>query len=219
MPLKPKTLKALNKAVIKSYSEIRQDFFKTGDPTAARGKVPKRSPRLDMRLPAARLEDLSLYGHRDSKKSSRGFEAYIDVMDSIRAELQKLDKRNDWYELLSPARRAVLLVDTLEAEVNNGGFDQYFLNSSGDGAYLAPDALNFLGLRDIAKMVDSANSKFSRGPSPARKARLAQMDKLPKSATDAWDKLTDKFFDRKRPNATDVCAKFILDNPDEFFKV
>ena len=219
MPRKPKSLNSINNAIIKPYSELRQDFFQAGDAAATRGKPPTRPPRLDKRLPAARLKDLRLYGVRGAKKSTRGFDTYIDVMDSIRAELAKIDRKNDWYELLSPARRVVLLADTFEAEVNNGGFDQYFLNSSGNGAYLAPAALKFLGLRETAKMLESANAKFPRGPSPVRAARLAQMERLPKSVTLFWERLTDSFFDRKAPSATVECVKFILDNPIEFFKV
>lgn len=216
---KASSLKSLNNALIMDYPDLRKVFFAAGNPAAARGKPPTRPPRLDKRLPAAHLKDLALHGHRGHKKSSRGFDAYFAVLDSIREELAKIDKKHDWYELLSPARRTVLLADTLEAEVNNGGFDQYFLNSSGDGAYLAPDALKSLGLKDIARMLESANSQFPRGPSAARKARLAQMEKLPQSATDAFEKLNDKFFSRKGPSATDTCVKFIRDNPAEFFKV
>ena len=218
-PGKSRAIRSLNTAVIKPYSELRKDFFRAGDLSAVRGKASARPPRLDKRLSAARLEDLRLYGHSNSKKAGRGFEAYIEVMESIRAELAKLDQNNDWYELLSPARCAVLLADTLEAEVNNGGFDQYFLNSSGDGAHLAPGALRFLELRDIAKMAETANAQFPRGPSPARQARLAQMERLPKSASAAWRRLDRRFFRRKPPSATDVCVRFILEHPSEFFKI
>lgn len=214
-----RSLKSINAKTIKPYSELRQDFFAIGDAAASRGKVPTRPAKLDTRLPADGLKNLALFGHKDNAKATKGFGAYIAVLDSIRAELAKLDEDNEWYELLSPARSQVVLADAVESEVNNGGFDQYFLNSSGDGAYLAPDALRALGLRDLAKMVESANAKFPKGPSPAREARLAQMEKLPESVSVAWNKLDDKFFDRKPPTVAEVCVKFITANPSEFFKV
>ena len=37
------------------------------------------------------------------------------------------------------------LVDELEAEINNGGFDQYFFNSAGDKAAEAINALEAIG--------------------------------------------------------------------------
>jgi len=44
----------------------------------------------------------------------------------------------------------------LEAEVNNGGFNQYFWNSSGEFADLAPDAFKEIGAMDHAALVSRA---------------------------------------------------------------
>ena len=44
----------------------------------------------------------------------------------------------------------------LEAEVNNGGFSQYFLNSSGRYAPLAPDALQAIGAPHSAEIAQAA---------------------------------------------------------------
>ena len=42
---------------------------------------------------------------------------------------------------LSPGERVFLYVWNLEAEVNNGGFEQFYLNSAGDNAIETPVAL------------------------------------------------------------------------------
>lgn len=42
---------------------------------------------------------------------------------------------------LSPAERVFLCVWNLEAEVNNGGFGQFFANSAGDNALETPEGL------------------------------------------------------------------------------
>ena len=100
---------------------------------------------------------------------------YCAVVDSIRDELAAIDEETAFYELLSPGRRALILADGLDLEVNNGGFDQFFLNSSGDGAAATPDALRLLGHPNVATMVERANSQFPSGPPTSRQARLAQM--------------------------------------------
>jgi hypothetical protein len=80
----------------------------------------------------------------------------------------------------------------LEADVNNGGFDQYYFNSSGDSAYYAPLALRTIGAPIMAGIVEKANSRFGPGgPPPCREERqealLAMRDGL-------WDDLDDQFY-------------------------
>lgn len=218
-PKSRKKPKPLVQGTIKPYREIRKDLFSHGDASAKLPPPPARPLDLDARLPAKVLEDLALYGHTDSTKSELGLNAYTAVVVSILGELNQLDSMQNWYQLLSPARRTVILVNEVDSEINNGGFDQYYLNSSGGGALLAPDALRALGLKDVAKLVESANKQFPGGPSPVREAILAQMDALPESAASAWQRLDDKYFDRTGDNPTDLCVKFILANPAEFFNV
>ena len=49
------------------------------------------------------------------------------------------------YETLSPVERDMLHVYLLETEVNNGGFDQYFFNTSGDYATDTVESLRRIG--------------------------------------------------------------------------
>lgn len=143
-------------------------------------------------------------------------------MESIRRELAAIDRKTDWYELLAPGRRAVLLADNLDSEVNNGGFDQFFHNSSGDGAHFTPDSLCLLGLERPAAMVERANRQFPNGPSPSREARLAQMDTLPAKARQVWSRLDHEFFKLKFSfggMSVGAGLSFILKNEAQFFKV
>jgi hypothetical protein len=45
---------------------------------------------------------------------------------------------------LAEEDRVLVAIWALEADVNNGGFDQYYFNSSGDTAYYAPTALRLI---------------------------------------------------------------------------
>ncbi len=59
------------------------------------------------------------------------------------------------------------LVEELEAEVNNGGFDQYFFNSSGENAAAVIGALDKIGATKTAGIVRAACEKFPGGMPPA----------------------------------------------------
>ena len=64
----------------------------------------------------------------------------------------------------------------LEAEVNNGGFNQYYFNGSGDQAYYASDALQSIGAHKMASIVSSVNDVFGPdGPSRDRGVRQKQL--------------------------------------------
>jgi len=60
------------------------------------------------------------------------------------------------YDMLSKAERAARCVWELEAEVNNGGFTQFFQNSSGEHAPDTPDTLRRIGAYAAADIVDAA---------------------------------------------------------------
>jgi hypothetical protein len=98
-------------------------------------------------------------------------------------------------ELTEPERTFVTIW-TLEADVNNGGFDQYYLNSSGDHAHDAPRALRAVGAETMAQIVDDANAVFGPGGPPAdRDARLAALEALGPEAEERWNELDDRFFE------------------------
>lgn len=179
------------------YSEIRRGIINIGgNPSASSPPPPARPAGLDTRLPSEelqRLRNLKPAARSDHRAMRKVFDP---ILVSVSDELVAIDPETHWFELLTPGRRAVVLLYGLQAEVNNGGFDQFYLNSAGDGAALTPEALRLMRLDEIAAIVEKANAQFPGGPSRSRAQRLAQMDCLPASAAKVWDKLTDAFFDQ-----------------------
>src|SRR5439155_23515124 len=93
-----------------------------------------------------------------------------------------------------PAER-VACVSELEAEVNNGGFSLFFMNSTGDLAAETVDALGRIGAYKTMALVKEAMSVFPPpGPAAARQSREAQLKALPASARATWDRLDKAFF-------------------------
>jgi hypothetical protein len=59
-------------------------------------------------------------------------------------------------DCLSAEEKAVLAIEALEREVNNGGYDQFFINSSKEYAPIVVDALNRIGCADVALLTQQA---------------------------------------------------------------
>ena len=59
--------------------------------------------------------------------------------------------------------RVVLAIEAVEREVNNGGFNQFFFNSSREHAYFAPLALRAIGAPQTAELVEGAIYAISGG--------------------------------------------------------
>ena len=78
-------------------------------------------------------------------------------------------------------------VSQLEAEVNNGGFHQYYFNSAGDLAPDTPEALEAIGAHHTARIVRAANSVFPSGPPRDRDARQDILEALPEDVFEEFD--------------------------------
>jgi len=87
------------------------------------------------------------------------------------------------------------LIDALEGEVNNGGFDQYFYNSAGDRTADAIQALEMIGAFKMAETVKKAAQMFPNGMPPKdRFERQAILLRLYPKA-EAFRHLDEEFYD------------------------
>ena len=73
------------------------------------------------------------------------------VADTVQGRVTRLDGA-----ALSRSERVFRDIWELEAQVNNGGFNQYFFNSSGRNAPDAPAALRVIGADKMAAIVELA---------------------------------------------------------------
>ena len=117
---------------------------------------------------------------------------------------------------LSRPEKIVGCLTELEMEVNNGGFHQYYWNSSGDHALETVDALRSLGAEHTANLLAAANAVFGgEGPSADREQRGIQLDALGGSATTRWFELDGAFFEYK-DKLSALAARFIRDHRADF---
>lgn len=77
----------------------------------------------------------------------------------------------------SKPQRLIFAVVWYRSEVNNGGHDQFFFNSTGIVWPDALEALRTVGLEPFAEILSQAVARFSQPPSRERTARQEQLDR------------------------------------------
>jgi len=93
-----------------------------------------------------------------------------DDEDLIQTVFDNLSKRlpEDYtkeYETVmswNKSRQAIFMIWWLEAEVNNGGFNQYYSNSSGQYHKQLPDALRLVGAIKFAGLAEKTNEIYKK---------------------------------------------------------
>ncbi len=78
-------------------------------------------------------------------------EEYPDSFDLVSDKAE-----SKGFTTLSENEQAIYTIWWLEAEVNNGGFHQYFWNSAGDHADVALKSLNAIGATKTASLLQQA---------------------------------------------------------------
>jgi hypothetical protein len=129
-------------------------------------------------------------------------------------------------EKLNSSQRILLIVENLEGEVNNGGFDQFYFNSSGDYANETVDALNKIGANKTAEIVKKANDEFPNGVVPKnREKRQDVLDSLREKSSENWNRLESVYYghnkedgDIEMENLPALLIEFIKANKSDFKK-
>ncbi|NRA26186.1 MAG: DUF4375 domain-containing protein [Opitutales bacterium] len=120
------------------------------------------------------------------------------------------------YDSLPKHQRFYSAVFMFDAEINNGGLAQYFLNSSADNWRDALAGLEAMGSKDRLAVVREAISLFgSDGPSENRDKRQDQLSKLYRKNDSIFDALESRYYDSDE--VVEVLAtRFVLANPNRF---
>lgn len=110
--------------------------------------------------------------------AARALAARAGIEDPYRFVWDRSKELGD--DALTPPQRHVREATRLQDEVENGGFAQYFLNSSGDHWREAQEALIAIGCQGDLAIFRKTLAAFSGGaPSVDRDARRAQLARIP----------------------------------------
>lgn len=98
-------------------------------------------------------------------------------------------------ERLTDQQKNFLYNQNLEREVNNGGFKQFFYNSSGEFAHETINSLKIIGAHKTATIVQEAINQFPNNKIPKdRIERINLIENLSENVEIIWDELDQKFF-------------------------
>ena len=121
----------------------------------------------------------------------------FDVLGALHYRIgQKADTRGEGS--LTDAERRILAAYWVEAEVNNGGFDQYFFNSAGDNADAAWEGLKEMGATGAAALLERAMAIFPGGKPPTdRFKRQEVMQQIAGKSKPVWEQCDSEFYKLK----------------------
>ncbi|MFN7140235.1 MAG: DUF4375 domain-containing protein [Limisphaerales bacterium] len=122
----------------------------------------------------------------------------LSVQKGVGGIMDKIWRRYSAEEQLSrltDVEQNIIGVRLLIDQVNNGGFSQYFFNSSGDHIEETFRGLQAIKAPETEALLRKAIQVFGRGgPSPNRDKRMGQMEKFSSKADAQLDALNDAFF-------------------------
>jgi hypothetical protein len=119
---------------------------------------------------------------------------------------------------LTPGQRAVYVTWMVEAEVNNGGFNQFYYNSSGQLADFGEESFKAIGAPKLADLVHEANTIYAEIKDDLEKYNDGTVEGFSKSyENNPLNRLDSKFYKlyEEEPVGS-LRVKFIRDNVNQF---
>ena len=136
--------------------------------------------------------------------------------------VKKLSKNSDEeYESLmklSKSEQAIYIIWALEGEVNNGGYNQFYFNSSGKFAELTPNALKLIGATKFAELTEKANRIYETENDKITKHQDGTIEGFSKSYDEnPLNELDDEFYKLyDKENLQNLQIEYIRKNKNDF---
>lgn len=136
----------------------------------------------------ALLEQMLEHTNEDiSKGAIEGLYAYHNYSELVRDPWDVIQAEG--WEALTDAEKHIYAIKELDAEVNNGGFAQYYFNSYGDHWMEAQSGLKEIGANEHYNIVTATIELFGKTPpSQNQKTRNSQLASLVKKQEDPFSK-------------------------------
>jgi hypothetical protein len=138
-------------------------------------------------------------------------EILIDLSESEQTRFGKED-----FHLQSIPQKVFSSVWAVESEVNNGGFSQYFQNSSAETAPFVVEALDTIGAPHTARICNRAISSAFPAGLPANPDDISlTAGSLPDDMLKEFELLAGEFMEYPH-NLTDLLFAYVSKHPEEF---
>jgi hypothetical protein len=141
------------------------------------------------------------------------------VFDNL-YEKQPDDYEKEYETVMSwnKSRQAIYMIWALETEVNNGGYNQFYFNSSGQFYKQLPEALRLIGANKFADLTKKANNTFEKENEKITKHQDGTIEGFSKSYEEnPLNDFDTEFYNLyKTENLQQIQVNFIRKNKKEF---
>lgn len=141
------------------------------------------------------------------------------VFDNLIGKFPK-DYTKEYQTVLgwTKSQQAIYIIWCLEAEVNNGGYNQFYFNSSGQYADLTPDALKLVGASKFADLTMRANDVYKKENEKITKHQDGSLEGFSKSYDDnPLNKFDDEFYELyKKEDLQKIQVNYIRNHKQDF---
>lgn len=128
--------------------------------------------------------------------------ALLDSDEDINKVIIKLDaivtelcNYGETLEELNPLQRTFFFNQLLEKEVNNGGFKQYFINTSGEFAHETIQSLREIEAHKTAEILQLAINEFPEAIVPKNRVeRVGLIEEIEYLVNEVWSELDQHFY-------------------------
>ena len=142
-------------------------------------------------------------------------EPYEKIM-KINERLNEISDYGKNLSKLNSSQQVVLIIENLEREINNGGFNQFYFNSSGNHAEVTVENLRKIGADKTAELVEKANFEWPNNKVPVnRNERQAILEQIENKAEQVWEDC-DQLFYKYEDDIAGLLMDFVNANRTDF---
>lgn len=130
--------------------------------------------------------------------------------------ISKLCAWGDSLNSLTEPQKNFYFDQNLEREINNGGFNQFFYNSSGDFAHETITSLRIIGAGKTADILQKAIDQFPDSVVPKdRVKRQEVLEQIEENANEVWEQLDQAFY-KYEDNLHDLNIEYVKQKRNSF---
>ena len=142
-----------------------------------------------------------------------------DPFEILSAVRDRIDQKSDFgarMDGLSPEEQVICICNLVEMEVNNGGFDQFLFNISGNYAHRAEECLRIVGADKTADICRKAFAAYGKPIPQDRAKRQRFMERMEcDRITDILDECDGQFYEYP-DDLEALYYQYILAHKDSF---
>ena len=139
-----------------------------------------------------------------------------DIVIELDNAISDLCAYGEEIEKLTEPQKNFFYNQSLEKEINNGGFKQYFMNSSGDCAHETIQSLKIIGAHKTAAILQQAIDEFPSGQVPKDWSKRNELlESIEDRADEIWEGLDQQFYNYD-DDLNSLNLEYVIQNRSSF---